>query len=359
MNELDFDVVVVGAGPAGATFARLLDSQTYRVLLLDGRPVGRGKPCGGLLAPDAQKALARFELTLPKAVLVDPQIFAVKTIDLRTGRIRYYPRSYVNLDRAKFDQWLVSLIPPRVVREVASCTAVSRCERGFHLQVVKPDGTVQRMTTACVVGADGAGSVVRRSLFPKQRMDVYVSIQQWFRAGDRNPFYSCVFDPDTSDSCSWSIFKDDFFIYGGAFRPHGCREAFERQKKKLQAYGFNFGEPVYTEACQVLRPHGPSSFCLGGDGAFLIGEAAGWISPSSLEGISSAILSATWLSQGMNCGMEQALPFYHRHSKELCRRLWVKCLKRWFMYTPWTRSLLMASGLSSIDLISPGNGSSI
>ena len=196
---------------------------------------------------------------------------------------------------------------------------------------------MQRMTTACVVGADGAGSVVRRSLFPKQRMDVYVSIQQWFRAGDRNPFYS----------------------YGGAFRPHGCREAFERQKKKLQAYGFNFGEPVYTEACQVLRPHGPSSFCLGGDGAFLIGEAAGWISPSSLEGISSAILSATWLSQGMNCGMEQALPFYHRHSRELCRRLWVKCLKRWFMYTPWTRSFLMASGLSSIDLISPGNGSSI
>ena len=42
-----------------------------------------GKPCGGLISGDAQKALASFDMTLPKDVLVDPQIFAVKTIDLR------------------------------------------------------------------------------------------------------------------------------------------------------------------------------------------------------------------------------------------------------------------------------------
>lgn len=354
MSKLDFDIVVVGAGPAGSTLARLVDSRQYRVLLLDGKVEGRGKPCGGLLAPDAQKALARFELTLPKAVLVDPQIFAVKTIDLHTGKVRYYPRSYVNLDRAKFDQWLRDLLPPTVRYETARCIEILRSEQGFALQILKPNGEIQKLTTACVVGADGAGSLVRRSLFPQQKMDVYVAIQQWFHAGDRNPFYSCVFDPATSDSCSWSIFKDDFFIFGGAFRPHGCREAFERQKEKLEAYGFNFGNPVYMEACPVLRPHGPSSFCLGSDGAFLIGEAAGLISPSSLEGISSAILSATWLSQGLNYGVERASSYYYKQSKELRRKLWAKCLKRWFMYTPWTRSLLMRSGLSSIDIILSG-----
>lgn len=40
------------------------------------------KPCGGLLSEDAQRSLARYDITLPKDVLVDPQIFAVKTIDL-------------------------------------------------------------------------------------------------------------------------------------------------------------------------------------------------------------------------------------------------------------------------------------
>jgi len=38
------------------------------------------KPCGGLLSEDAQLSLARYDITLPKDVLVDPQIFAVKTI---------------------------------------------------------------------------------------------------------------------------------------------------------------------------------------------------------------------------------------------------------------------------------------
>ena len=39
-----FDFVVVGAGPAGATFARLAGRE-HSVLLLDGST--GGKPCGG------------------------------------------------------------------------------------------------------------------------------------------------------------------------------------------------------------------------------------------------------------------------------------------------------------------------
>ena len=82
-----FDIAIIGLGPAGATLARLL-APRFRVAAFDrkGRD-GQGfqKPCGGLLAPDAQKALARFGLTLPKTLLVDPQIFSVRTIDLGNG----------------------------------------------------------------------------------------------------------------------------------------------------------------------------------------------------------------------------------------------------------------------------------
>ena len=59
----EFDLAVVGAGPAGATLARLLAGR-YRVLLLDRRPLWDEGPardcdkaCGGLLAPDAQRML--------------------------------------------------------------------------------------------------------------------------------------------------------------------------------------------------------------------------------------------------------------------------------------------------------------
>ena len=60
--EKIFDVVIIGLGPAGSTLARLVNGQ--EVLCLDKKtflPGGFEKPCGGLLAPDAQKALARFD----------------------------------------------------------------------------------------------------------------------------------------------------------------------------------------------------------------------------------------------------------------------------------------------------------
>ena len=77
-----YDIAIIGTGPAGATLARLLHPK-YKIIAIDKKnPHGDGfqKPCGGLICTDAQKALASFDLTLPKDVLVDPQIFAVKTI---------------------------------------------------------------------------------------------------------------------------------------------------------------------------------------------------------------------------------------------------------------------------------------
>jgi geranylgeranyl reductase family protein len=54
-----WDVVVVGAGPAGALAARRLAARGHAVLLLDRRRFPRDKTCGDALIPDAQAALAR------------------------------------------------------------------------------------------------------------------------------------------------------------------------------------------------------------------------------------------------------------------------------------------------------------
>ena len=123
-----YDVAVIGGGPAAATFARryLSKCPAASLLLLDGQRELNKKPCGGLLAPDSQKALAHFDLTLPKEVLVDPQIFTVQTIDLVSRQVRYYQRYYLNMDRYAFDRWLLSLIPPQAEILSGRCTAVTR-----------------------------------------------------------------------------------------------------------------------------------------------------------------------------------------------------------------------------------------
>ena len=351
--SLPYDVLIIGAGPAGSTLARMLAGSGQRIALLNGRTPGKAKVCGGLLAPDAQKVLAAFDLTLPKSVLVDPQIFSVKTIDLEADLVRYYSRFYINADRGRFDDWLRSLVPDGVNKLSGRCAALQRAsDGGFVAEVHLPGGGIHALRARCVVGADGAASIVRRSFY---RCDIrrYVAIQQWFAADERvSPFYSCIFDPATSESCSWSIHKDGCFLYGGSFLPEHCRENFEKQKQRIAGkYGFRFTEPLRTEACEVFRPARWRDFITGRDGAFLIGEAAGFISPSSFEGISSAILSGKYLARALRGGdLHKAERDYRRAVLPLKWKLRLKCYKRLFMYIPWLRRLVMRSGLMAMHM---------
>ena len=99
----------------------------------------------------------------------------------------------------------------------------------------------------------------------------------------------------------------------------------------------------------VRRPSSLSSFCTGGDGVFLIGEAAGLISPSSFEGISSAINSAVALSKAFS-SRGNTLRKYNSNLLPLKLKLLMKNLKCPFMYNPLLRAAVMKSGVSSLRI---------
>ena len=339
----NYDIIIVGGGPAGSTLARFLDKK-FNILLIDYNV--KGKPCGGLLAPDAQRVLARMNLTLPKEILVDPQIFSVRTMDLDTNLQRWYQRMYINLDRRKFDDWLIGMLPENVTVVNGRCIDIED-----DIVKYKYDGGMFEAKGGLIVGADGANSIVRRKYFKPLNTRTYTAIQQWFLEDkiDATPFYSCIFDSETSDCCSWTVSKDGYLIYGGAFPKHNSRVNFEKQKKKLEQFGIVLEKPVKTEACQVLRPRFAGSFKMGKDNIYLIGEAAGFISPSSLEGISSAFNSAIALSEAINSGKN----VYRKYKRKTIRlRTWLilKNIKCPFMYNPFLRKLVMKSGIDSIKL---------
>lgn len=348
-----FDIAIIGGGPAAATFARKMQGCGKSVLLIDGQNPARTKPCGGLLAPDAQKLLASFDFTLPKDILVDPQIFSVKTIDLCAQRIQYYPRCYLNMDRKKFDDFLLGKIKQDVTIVRGHCSKISRTgSERFELEVKTENGQ-NTFVSKYIVGADGANSLVRRTFFPGSFPMQYIAIQQWFRFdGDRSPYYSCIFDPETSESCSWTIHKDGYLIYGGCFRRQNCRAMFDLQKERFSRFlGLELGEAEKTEACLVDRPRRMRDFVTGKDGVYLIGEAAGFISPSSFEGISFAIKSGLLLAEAFKEKDMQSISRKYRSATLSVRlRLWLKMRKRWFMYTPPIRSLIMKSGIASVKV---------
>jgi flavin-dependent dehydrogenase len=342
-----YDIAIIGLGPAGATVARLLDKK-YKILAIDRKNPGTGKCCGGLLSPDAQKILAQFDICLPKDILVDPQIFSVKTIDLDNRIERFYQRFYINMNRAKFDKFLISLIPASVeICNDTVCTKIEKENDAYCLEI-KSRGIKRIEKARIVIGADGANSVVRKTFYEKYKIHRYVSIQEWYEDDTNSPFYSCIFDKEITDSYCWTISKDNYFIIGGAFPIKDSNKRFEILKEKVKNSGIPFGKLVRREGCLVYLNKGLMSTCTGRNGVYLTGEAAGMISPSSLEGISYAMESAKKLSEAINKEYNNIEYKYFMSTLEIRIRLIFKIIKMPFIYNKSLRKLIMKSGIKTI-----------
>jgi flavin-dependent dehydrogenase len=355
-----YDVVVVGAGPAGATLARLVGARC-RTLLVERRPpgpcelgAGRAKCCGGLLAPDAQRALAALGLGVPREVLVGPQLFAVRAIDAPRGVERHYARAYLNVDRGRFDAWLRSLVPPEVEVRLG-CRATALRDEGDHvaIELEAPGGRVVERARL-VVGADGAGSRVRRRAFPlEEEPPTYLAIQEAFEARRPDACFTALFDPAITDFYGWVIPKADRLLVGAALRRGaGAPERFAALVRTLARFGVRMGRSLGREGALLHRPR-HADVRLGERRVALVGEAAGLVSPSSAEGVSYALRSAQVLAAALAPGLEGWPARYRAAAAGLARAVLLKRLKSPVLYTPALRRLVMASGLCAIAVGEP------
>ena len=350
---MNYDIAIVGLGPAGATLARLL-SDRFNVIAIDKKSAGISssfsKCCGGLLSDDAQKSLARQNLALPKEILVNPQIFSVRTIDPNIEEERYYQRFYLNMNRHAFDMWLISLIPERVkILENSHCSEVRKIPTGGFELIVRSGAELQTISTKIVIGADGAGSIVRQKLGGTTAIE-YVAIQEWYHVPNQQPFYVSLFDQKITDSYCWALSKDDHLIVGAAVPPDHALERFEQFKDHMIQRGFKLENKVKREGCKVLLADSFGDQDLGREGSYFIGEAAGFISPSSLEGISYAMDSAVVLAKVLNESTQEITKRYKKTSFALRMKIHSRIVKRFFIYQPLLRKWIMKSGIQSIKV---------
>jgi len=206
-----YDIAIIGAGPAGSNLARLL-ADKYRIILVDQRDIPAVKIeqhhlkcCGGLLAPDAQAMIAQMGLGIPRDIISGPQLFVVRAIDLPSGQERFYQRYYINLDRHKFDQWLLSLVSPREVDLKLGwrLRGGERRKELFHLKL-KQGRKAASVTCRILVGADGANSAVRRFICPNIPLPKrYLAIQEAVEIPCPQPYFSAFFDSELTDYYGW------------------------------------------------------------------------------------------------------------------------------------------------------------
>lgn len=151
-----FDLVIVGAGPAGAAAAlsALAVDRTQRVLLVDRAPFPRDKTCGDGIGPTAVAALERLGAAhvLEGAARIDRMRMATAGGAVAAGTVA---RPGYVLPRYQFDARLVAAAVERgatLLRE-----RVTRVAQRDGVAVVNG-----HLAATTVIGADGANSVVRR-----------------------------------------------------------------------------------------------------------------------------------------------------------------------------------------------------
>jgi geranylgeranyl reductase family protein len=315
-----FDVIVVGAGPAGATAAKLLGEAGVSTLLIDKSAFPRDKPCGGGISV---RALERFPY-LRSALATIPASWVNKVhFESPSGFVVDYRSAdplYLMIRRCEFDALLYSLARPRVE---TACGLVRKV--AVHRDYVDVSTESCEYRARMIIGCDGANSVVARASrlrTGKVQNDYAIDMmeetpQQELSAAERDRMYiyyrirshygyGYVF-PKTDHLNVGVGFKLDYYLANLRGEHYSHHRSFVEDLKSKQVLEGQSNRSNFRAF--PLPISGPLARTYG-DRVLLAGDAGGFVNALTAEGIYYAMVSgelaARAAMQGQLSGYERA-----------------------------------------------------
>jgi geranylgeranyl reductase family protein len=286
-NLLTYDVIIIGAGPAGTTLARELAKTGVKTLILEKERLPRYKPCAGGVSLRAAKLLD-FDISSAVERVVYGGEFSYN-LSVKCERHSEKPIVYLT-SRDRFDVLLAEEAAHAGADLVdgARVAGIARVAEGFRVET--PDG---EYLSRVLAGADGANGVTAPALNLTSGFTNGVAIACEVYPGDRNPLETGdKFGLDLGTipaGYGWSFPKSDHFSIGAAGSLTHANKLGHYIDRLIQFYCPGGNVRMRKGAMLHMRNNRRTPITYGG--ALLVGEAAGLVNAFTGEGIYYAIKS--------------------------------------------------------------------
>lgn len=324
MDEI-YDVLIVGAGPAGLSLAYNLGKHNLKTLILDQKPrnmVGY-KPCGDALSPNSTKKLYQLcGIKPPYGDEIAENLYSAHFKPME-GFEFSIPFTSQTIDRHKYGQRLLSLLKDYPwVKFIGSAKVIDTIIENNQVvgcKIKYADGSTEEVYAKIVADCSGAGAIVRK-MFPKdfapkiprkfKREEIIVTYREIIETPEPHP-YQHQMRIETHDSLPppgyfWIFSKGERMVNIGLGWLINDKNKQYNAKKLLQ----QIREELFPNA-KVLDGAGDTLpgrlplYSLVANGFITCGDAGGLVNPISGEGHGPALISAYHAAQVIDEALSQ------------------------------------------------------